>query len=667
MLTDFTEDRDDEGVIVALSLLEMEVTSISQFLPTSQYDLVTRLWAAATLTLIHLFSHMTHSNTRSLFLLMPLMVLGLLSLPSHASAASGAYIPNVNDNTVSHINVRTNAVTATITVGDGPWAMARYGTGMFVTISNDDAVYVIDVTKDQVIRRITGAGDRPVGITINGTGAYVVNEFGGTVTLIDTTNFQIEKTITVGSSPIGIAISGTGAYVANSDSDTVSLIDITRNQVVRTISTDSFPWYIAINGTGAYVTDGHASKVTIIDTRTGNVARTIDVGSSPRGVTINGTGAYVANLGGDSVSVIDIRRNIVVKTISVGTAPIGIGSTGTGVFVSNYSSATVSIIDITNNVVERTVTVGNGAQHPGFFQDTVTSSSSSSSSSTGAGGSGVGSAVATLRKQNGLNQWGYPISSASSSSSSSTGENGNNSSTGNSSNSSSTSSGMNGSSSSDFSGMNSSNSSSNASEMTISSSSQNTETSSSMSAHEHINIVAQEGVALKDVWADDWFGMYVKKLMDLKIFEGYKDTKGKPLGLYGPADPITLGQLAKVGALLGQHPVSPVVGSAWATPYIAAAKAAKFTVFLSSVDANAPATRGAVIQTILEALGITIEASASVYSDVPASHPYAAAITTATKLGIVSGDDGKSTFRPNAPINRAEVAKMAVAAWELRQ
>ena len=49
---------------------------------------------------------------------------------------------------------------------------------------------------------------------------------------------------------------------------------------------------------------------------------------------------------------------------------------------------------------------------------------------------------------------------------------------------------------------------------------------------------------------------------------------------------------------------------------------------------------------------------------VSASHKYANAIETATADSIVSGDGGASTFRPNSPVNRAEVAKIVFRAME---
>lgn len=79
-----------------------------------------------------------------------------------------------------------------------------------------------------------------------------------------------------------------------------------------------------------------------------------------------------------------------------------------------------------------------------------------------------------------------------------------------------------------------------------------------------------------------------------------------------------------------------------------------------------PATRGRVIQTVMEAFGVPLpRIQGKPYTDVSRNHPNAAAIIEATQLGIVNGDTDESgkrtgTFRPNDPINRAEVAKILV-------
>ncbi len=183
---------------------------------------------------------------------------------------------------------------------------------------------------------------------------------------------------------------------------------------------------------------------------------------------------------------------------------------------------------------------------------------------------------------------------------------------------------------------------------------------------EHVKVDADgKTQVFRDVWTDDWFGAYVKKVAEKQIFNGYKDKSGNPLNKYGPSDPITLGQLAKVAMTLKEVDVpGNTTGDQWALPYLDAAKAAQLTAFIDRLDANAQASRGAVIQTILEALGIPLTELSSSFDDVRVNSPYAKAIATAEKLGIISGDAGTHSFRPNAPINRAEVAKMIVEAFK---
>ena len=59
---------------------------------------------------------------RALIGVMGLLVLGTLPV----LAAPFAYIPNTKSNTVSVIDTATNTVTATVTVGDAPFAFRQF-------------------------------------------------------------------------------------------------------------------------------------------------------------------------------------------------------------------------------------------------------------------------------------------------------------------------------------------------------------------------------------------------------------------------------------------------------------------------------------------------------------------------------------------------------------
>lgn len=172
-------------------------------------------------------------------------------------------------------------------------------------------------------------------------------------------------------------------------------------------------------------------------------------------------------------------------------------------------------------------------------------------------------------------------------------------------------------------------------------------------------------VIFSDIATKEWFACPVWSVVSRGIFSGYRDERGNATGLYGPADSITLGQLAKVALQLRGHQVSGITtGKNWATPYMTAAESLGLSAFGKKLNPGTPATRGAVLQTILEVLDIPLVESSAPYFDVPADSMYAKAVSTGTTLGIVSGDDNVNTFRPNAPINRAEVAKMIVLALE---
>lgn len=172
-------------------------------------------------------------------------------------------------------------------------------------------------------------------------------------------------------------------------------------------------------------------------------------------------------------------------------------------------------------------------------------------------------------------------------------------------------------------------------------------------------------VRFGDVPVDAWFACHVRDVVTGGIFDGYRSARGEPLGLYGPADSITMGQLAKVALRLAEAEVpSASPGEDWHAPFVRTAKALGLSAFQGRFDPDSPAPRGTVVTTVLEAVGIPAKRGPLPYPDVPTESPDAPAIATATALGIVSGDDGTGTFRPNEPVNRAEVAKIVLKAIE---
>lgn len=189
-------------------------------------------------------------------------------------------------------------------------------------------------------------------------------------------------------------------------------------------------------------------------------------------------------------------------------------------------------------------------------------------------------------------------------------------------------------------------------------------------------------VAFKDVPRDTWFAPYVRSIAEQGVVSGYRDSEGKALGLFGPADHVTIEQLSKIALAsslqLGDCPsINPknlTASGSWSASYIACAETLQWTIYGDGgVDVHRNATRSEVVVTLLEAFKASIEptvGSGVLFTDVTTTTIFAPAIQQAKKDGIVSGYtdmDGNPTgmFGPQDAVTRAELSKMVVLAMQV--
>ena len=179
-----------------------------------------------------------------------------------------------------------------------------------------------------------------------------------------------------------------------------------------------------------------------------------------------------------------------------------------------------------------------------------------------------------------------------------------------------------------------------------------------------------DSVVFRDVPAGSWFAPSVFRLAGRGILSGYRDGTGRATGAFGPADPVSYAELAKL-ALLG---AGKVVGGFAGTPaeradperqlaaYTELAQALRLFVYQPGLDMRQPVPRGVAVRTILEAAGVSLDPPSDfvAFADLPATHPDAQAIETAVRLGLLTGrpdptDGTRTIVRPDAPATRAEV------------
>lgn len=171
-----------------------------------------------------------------------------------SSDGTKAYVANGDDDNVSVINVTTKAVVATITVGDNPvGAWTGSDNKMYVDNEDGQSISVINVATNAVDQTIalgfmpgiaahngikkelwvsdpmngkvhywtwdagmsmwmhggvfsTGAGAHAIAFTTDGNTAYVTNQLGQSVSVINATTHAKIKDITVGKKPNGVVV-----------------------------------------------------------------------------------------------------------------------------------------------------------------------------------------------------------------------------------------------------------------------------------------------------------------------------------------------------------------------------------------------------------------------------------------------------------------------------
>ena len=303
------------------------------------------------------------------------LIAGVAILAAGANAQY-AYVANLSGNSMSVINLATNTVTATVSVGTTPYGVAvnPAGTIAYVANYNTDNLSVINASTNTLTASVKIPQAYPYGVAVNPNGqwVYVTNYGSDNVSVINTSTNVIAATVTVGVSPEGIAVNpaGTFAYVANYNttsttvtSGTVSVIDLS-SYAVTSVTVGNAPRGIAINpaGTYVYVSNNNDGTVSVINTGNNTVSSTITVGNGPRGIAItpDGTQVWVANNTDNTVSVIGAAGNTVIATLAVGNGPVGIAINPSGSFayVTNTVDNTVSVINTASQNKTATITVG---------------------------------------------------------------------------------------------------------------------------------------------------------------------------------------------------------------------------------------------------------------------------------------------------------------------
>ena len=208
--------------------------------------------------------------------------------------------------------------------------------------------------------------------------AYVSNEDGASVSVLDTESATKIINIDVGKRPRGLKLSRDGSrlFVAVSGlpkcppstpdeecakrerdlkADGIAVVDTSTRKLIKVLAAGSDPEQFAMSNDGKhlYVANEDVGLLSVVDVEAGKVIRRIEVGQEPEGVALSPDGRWVlvSNESDNSVSVIDTRTLKVTRTVPAGKRPrdMAFAPDGDTVYVSGELDASLNRMSVTRN------------------------------------------------------------------------------------------------------------------------------------------------------------------------------------------------------------------------------------------------------------------------------------------------------------------------------
>ncbi len=140
----------------------------------------------------------------------------------------------------------------------------------------------------------------------------------------------------------------TCAYITNNGGSDVTVVDIATNEVVSRIGTGYAPYGVDVSPDGdtVYVTT-EEEGISVIDAASNTVAATIPVNAATVAVSADGAVLYAVSTGEGTLSAIDAATHEPLGSVSVDPSPrsIAVHPDGTVVYVSSLADGTIRVVD----------------------------------------------------------------------------------------------------------------------------------------------------------------------------------------------------------------------------------------------------------------------------------------------------------------------------------
>jgi peptide/nickel transport system substrate-binding protein len=253
------------------------------------------------------------------------------------AAAGSLWVANLDDRSVTRIDLSSRRIQQSIPIGGTPTALAATPGAVWVSdstgqISQIDPEYDRLVPTRQLITEPLPRARTAWPMLAASRSIWVVDP-DGYVVQIDPGSGRQTGSVDVGNEPSAVAAGASSLWVANSADGTVTRID-PATLVATTIPVGHGPDAVAVNAAGVWVANAGDDALVRIDPDTGAVAATVSVGDDPAAVLATTTALWVANAGDGTVMRLDPRSGAVTKTIPLGGSPTALVSAAGQVWVT---------------------------------------------------------------------------------------------------------------------------------------------------------------------------------------------------------------------------------------------------------------------------------------------------------------------------------------------
>ena len=198
------------------------------------------------------------------------------------------FVSNSLSNLISVFHKKSMEIVGLIATGGGPKGMAldQHKGYLYVALSGDDAVIVIDVETGKIISEIKlRFGDEPTDLALTADGRMLLSTNMGSITasIIDTESLAEAGRINLESEPNWAVVGPAGkrGYILHALANSVSVVDLSRMELRSTYVLDEAPWRGAFDqeGSALYILTRHSPNLLVVEPGTLSVKERIFVGS----------------------------------------------------------------------------------------------------------------------------------------------------------------------------------------------------------------------------------------------------------------------------------------------------------------------------------------------------------------------------------------------------